>query len=560
MTRSPLFLAALASSAVPGLDPVTVEGVASEPGDLFEIAYVQDSQDRRWVVKAPCTQAAGAMLDDISPLSGLLGRRLEIAMPMVRGFAPVPEGRAAVYLRVPGRPLDLAGLEPGPLAAEVGRTLAHIHNVEHLLFEEAGRPAYDAEAHRRRRLSELDRAAATGHVPTGLLTRWEHALEDVSMWRFAPTSVHGTFTGANVLASFDDDDDSSTGHIRGVLAWEESRIGDPADDFAELASVAPPGTVDAVLEAYAASRIERPDVHLVRRARLAAEMAPLRRLLHALASGQLEVVERTAEELRDLDARVEADDRRHAREDAERSERTRRAQDRSSGLDPDDPEQPQRPATGDRPEYEWDATQPHVPFPMLGETQAISMHPLLEGTQAYAVSPPVAFEADEADGVAVDATPAAEQQVQAAGWSTPSEAIEHTPAVEVPGREGVKADDEDAADAVRGAEDVLRVETGRQQPGHAEPVADFRPAPVRSAGNVRGVETQLLQPRQAEPVEDSQPVPVVAPDSDASPFEIDEVEALPEETSGVLDLHEGASDFIPVTGHDHPGHARPGDR
>jgi hypothetical protein len=101
VTRSPLFLAALASSAVPGLDPVTVEGVPSEPGDLFEIAYVQDGQDRRWVVKAPCTPAAGAMLDDISSLSGLLGRRLDVAMPMVRGFAPVPEGRAAVYLRVP---------------------------------------------------------------------------------------------------------------------------------------------------------------------------------------------------------------------------------------------------------------------------------------------------------------------------------------------------------------------------------------------------------------------------------------------------------------------------
>ena len=33
MTRSPLFLAALASSAVPGLDPVRVQGVATRPGE-----------------------------------------------------------------------------------------------------------------------------------------------------------------------------------------------------------------------------------------------------------------------------------------------------------------------------------------------------------------------------------------------------------------------------------------------------------------------------------------------------------------------------------------------
>jgi hypothetical protein len=48
----------------------------------------------------------------------------------------------------------------------------------------------------------------------------------------------------------------------------------------------------------------------------------------------------------------------------------------------------------------------------------------------------------------------------------------------------------------------------------------------------------------------------VAVDSDASPFEIDEVEALPEQADGVLDLHEGASDFIPVTGHGHQHHDR----
>ena len=493
MTRSPLFLAALASSAVPGLDPVTVEGVPSRPGDLFEIAYVQDSQDRRWVVKAPCTSAAGAMLDDISALSGLLGRRLDVAMPMVRGLAQVPEGRAAVYLRVPGRPLDFAGLRPGALTAEVGRTLAHIHNVEHLLYEEAGRPSYDAEAHRRRQLSELDRAAATGHVPTGLLTRWEHALEDVSLWRFAPSAVHGTFTGENVLASFDDDD-ASSGHVRGVLAWEASRVGDPADDFAELASLAPAETLDAVLEAYAESRIERPDVHLVRRARLAAEMAPLRTLLHALASGQLDVVERTADELRALEGRVEDDDRRHAEEDAERSERTRQARRRAAALDPDDPELPEPP------EPEWDATQPHVPFPMLGETQAISMTPLLDDPQpatdratAPTTDPPV----PSVSSALPEHSPPTDSTRTQATWA-------HT----------VRADD--AAPAADGASETNR------------------------------------SPSHEEAVEEPQPVPVMAADADPSTFEIDEVEALPEDADGVLDLHEGASDFVPVE--HRPGH------
>lgn len=499
MTRSPLFLAALASSAVPGLDPVAVEGVPSRPGDLFEIAYVEDSQDRRWVVKAPCTAAAGAMLDDITALSGLLGRRLDVAMPMVRGHAPVPEGRASVYLRVPGRPLDFAGLAPGNLAAEVARTLAHIHNVEHLLFEEAGRPTYDAEAHRHRRLSELDRAAATGHVPTGLLTRWEHALEDVSLWRFAPSAVHGTFTGANVLASFDDEDDSSSGRVRGVLAWEESRIGDPADDFAELASVAPPETLDAVLEAYAQSRVERPDAHLVRRARLAAEMTPLRTLLHALASGQLDVVERTAGELRALDARVEEDDRRHAHEDAKRSERTRLAREQSAQvLEPDDPE---------RPEPEWDATQPHVPFPMLGETQAMAMAPPLTDDRPQ-----------QSARQATSAAPDHPYAVPPTGATTASGARGADAAPD----EGVEG--ETAARAAAGGDDGESGPHPSDAPSTVEPVAPG-------------------------------PVPLVASEGAGSAFEIDEVEALPDDVEGVLDLHEGASDFVPVAPQHHDRHA-----
>jgi aminoglycoside phosphotransferase (APT) family kinase protein len=477
MTRSPLFLAALASTAVPGLDPASAEAVAARPGDLFEVAYVQDTQDRRWVVKAPCTPAAGAMLDDITALCSLLGRRLDVAVPMFRGHAPVPEGRAVVYLRVPGRPLDFSALDAGPLAAEVGRTLAHIHNIEHLLFEEAGRPTYDAEAHRHRRLSDLDRAASTGHVPTGLLTRWERLLEDVSLWRFAPVAVHGAFAGDNVLAAFDDEDDASSGHVRGVLAWELSRIGDPADDFAELVSRAPPEALDAVLEAYATSRVERPDANLVRRARLAAEMAPLSTLLHALASGQLPLVERTAGELREQDARVDEGDRRHAEEDAARSERTRLAKERAlaaASRNPDDPEA----ALPDP-----NATQPHPPFPMLGETQYIDMAPLLTDDEPQASDLPAepAAQADPAE-------PAAQGEP------------EERPSASAPAQEA------------------------------SEETRPLTRAP--RLGLVRG---------------DAAPLPFVSAGADdGAAFEIDDVEALPESVDAVLDLHEGASDFVPV--------------
>ena len=136
-------------------------------------------------------------------------------------------------------------------------------------------------------------------------------------------------------------------------------------------------------------------------------------------------------------------------------------------LDPDDPE---------RPEPAWDATQPHVPFPMLGETQAISMTHLLDEPEGSAAAP-------------------AEAQTDA-------------------------------------------------------PTPRSRASPSDHGEN----QTHGERPQLVEAIEDSQPVPVVATDADASPFEIDEVEALPDDADGVLDLHEGASDFVPVTSADHPHH------
>ncbi|AXG14018.1 phosphotransferase [Intrasporangium calvum] len=352
MTRSPLVLAALASAAVPGLDPVSVEGVPTSAGGSFDIAFVTDQQERRWVIKAPVTHGAGAELEAVATLGPLLARRLELAMPLVRGSVTVPEGRAIVYLRLPGRPLDFRVLPPGGLASALGRALGHLHNIETAVFDEAGRPSYDAEAHRRRQLSELDRAAATGHVPTNLLTRWEQRLEDISLWRFAPTAVHGSFVGDNVLASFEDEDDGESGEVRGVLGWEESRVGDPADDFADLVRLASAAAVDDVLRAYAQSRVERPDGNLLARAHLAAEMTPMRTLLRALVGGAREVVDQAAASLRELDEQITVADEQRV-------------------LEAEMTSQPWSPAASPVPERDWDATQPHRMFPDQSATQAI---------------------------------------------------------------------------------------------------------------------------------------------------------------------------------------------
>ena len=304
MTRTPLALAALASAAVPGLDPATVEGVVHLPGHQYEVAFIQDTQHRRWVVRAPMTAAAAAQSEVTVSLLGLLSRRLPFSVPTPKGFVTLKEGgRAAVYPYMAGRPLDFAHLPSGPgIAAELGRALAALHNVDRALFDEAGLPTYDADTYRTRRLSDLDRAAATGHVPTGLLARWERSLEDVSLWRFAPTPTHGDLTGDEVLAVFDDDNDAATGRIRGLTGWEDAKVADPADDFAALVTQASHTAFDSVLEAYAHARVDRPDKHLERRARLAGELKLVSELLTAVGSKDQSGIEAYAARLRQLDA------------------------------------------------------------------------------------------------------------------------------------------------------------------------------------------------------------------------------------------------------------------
>ena len=177
------------------------------------------------------TAAAGAQMDAAASLLGMLSRRLPFSVPTPRGFVALQEGgRASVYTYMVGRPLDFGHLPAGPgIAAELGRALAALHNVDRALFDEAGLPSYDADTYRTRRLSDLDRAAATGHVPTGLLARWERSLEDVSLWRFAPTPTHGDLAGSHVLAGFDADTHAPREPGLGLAAEAAARAAPPPE-------------------------------------------------------------------------------------------------------------------------------------------------------------------------------------------------------------------------------------------------------------------------------------------------------------------------------------------
>lgn len=301
MLRRPLTLAALANAAVPGLQPVQVEGSRLPVGARYQQATVEDAAGGRWLVRSALTTPAGAALDSADAIAQLLTKRVPFALPALAGITDTRDGgTVAVYRELPGTPLSFRHLQArSALARSVGNALAQVHDLDPRLYDEAGLPSYDADAYRSRRLAELDRAATTGHVPTGLLARWERALEEVSLWRFATTPTHGPLHELD-LRCVDD-------AVASIDGWDEAAVGDPAGDFAVLFQQASPDALDTVVEAYAQSRRERPDTHLERRIRLAAELSQVTGLMEAAAADDDDLVDRRATALRRLDEQTQDD-------------------------------------------------------------------------------------------------------------------------------------------------------------------------------------------------------------------------------------------------------------
>ena len=279
--RKPIELAAVATAAVPGLTPTAVSSAPDDPAD-FDSALLLDSEGKRWRVRSPRHAEASARLETeflvLRAFAPGIRAELPFLMPTVAGSVRLGPLSTFVYSHLAGSTRSVEELTAGPdvLAREIGVALAAIHDLPRSLVSNADLPSYTPNEFRQRRLNELDQAATTGKIPPALLLRWEHALEDVSLWRFNPSVVHGDLHEDNLLVEGQ--------RVTAVTGWTDLRIGDPADDFAWLVASNEQDFVDAVLGAYTASRRDTPDTHLLRRAALSAEFALAQYLVKGIAS------------------------------------------------------------------------------------------------------------------------------------------------------------------------------------------------------------------------------------------------------------------------------------
>lgn len=280
--RTPLELAAVATAAVPGL---TLTATAFSPDDDadFDSALLLDSEGKRWRVRSPRHPEASARLETefmvLRAFAPAVRAELPFLMPTIAGTVRLGPLTTFVYAHLDGGVQSIEELSAGgdSLAREIGGALAAVHDLPLSLVNNADLPSYSANEFRQRKLNELDQAATTGKIPPALLRRWEHALEEVALWRFNPCVVHGDLHEDNLMVH--------DGKVSALTGWTDLRIGDPADDFAWLVASNENTFVQAVLDHYTQARRDTPDTHLLRRAALLAEFALAQYLVKAIAAG-----------------------------------------------------------------------------------------------------------------------------------------------------------------------------------------------------------------------------------------------------------------------------------
>ncbi|MFM7013440.1 MAG: phosphotransferase [Actinomycetota bacterium] len=288
MARSPLILAALAKDAVPQFDFAQVKNLDGGSTGAFDAALLTASNGEHFVVRMANSASAGTELEAeiraLKTLSPVIRLNLPFQVSSLVGDTQDSDGeRALVFSFVYGNQIEISSCQPeSELTLSLATALAAIHKLPLELIQSSGFPELDATSSLRLRVAELDRAAQTGKVPPVLLNRWEKALEDVSLFRYQTTVIHGSVNGHNVL--------ELDGKVSGVLNWNGLRIADPAEDLAWVVGGGVPELARSFMARYYESRSSA-DSNLWPRAILYSELELARWLLHGYSSGNQEIIE-----------------------------------------------------------------------------------------------------------------------------------------------------------------------------------------------------------------------------------------------------------------------------
>ncbi|WP_213813849.1 phosphotransferase [Glaciihabitans sp. dw_435] len=285
MARSHLTLAALSTAAVPGIDIVAATIFGTRAHNDFDSALLTDRAGHHWIIRMPLNARAeaeqAADLVAIRALSAGVRTRLPFAVSTYAGQAPVQGTRVVVYEFVYGTKVAL-GSVGAELGSSIGRAIAAIHTLPTSFVTDAGLPHLTPIESLRACITIIDRAAATALVPAALLARWEAATEESSLWQYSPTVINGSLSAESFL--------TGDNEVKGVLGWQELRVGDPARDMFWLLGARGEGVAEAAFDAYNHER-GGADRQVRQRAMLYAELEIAKWLLHGTDTKSTEIVD-----------------------------------------------------------------------------------------------------------------------------------------------------------------------------------------------------------------------------------------------------------------------------
>ena len=298
MGQPALILAALAADAAPGKNFTNFKSDSSNPA--VDQLLLWDRSGDSYVLKAPANPTGerelALELEGIRTISEAAD--LPFETPKVVGSSRDLEGNKAVLLSLlGGQKPDLSRYTPGKFSESFAKAMSAVHSLSPALVRDAGLPEYQPTDLVHQRVSEVDRIAATGRVAPQLLSRWEQALEDVAMFRFHPTVIHGAISEESLVVSGQE--------IIGISSWNAIAIADPAEDFRWLAGGALQSTFEDALLHYRAN-LPVADENLALRATLYAELELGNWLVYCLETGDEVEIARAEDLLNELRDQLDA--------------------------------------------------------------------------------------------------------------------------------------------------------------------------------------------------------------------------------------------------------------
>ena len=294
-----MILAALAADAAPGKKFTNYRNDNSNPH--LEQLQLWDQQGESFILKIPADSIGERELAlELEGLRAISMARssLPFDIPALIGQTRDLDGAKAVLLSLlGGESPDLARYVPGKFSQSMASTLAAIHTIDPSFVKDAGLPEFQSSDLVHQRVAEVDAIAATGRVAPQLLSRWEHALEDIALFRFHPVVTHGAVNQDSLVVKNQE--------VVGVGSWSSLSISDPAEDLRWLAGGALATTFEDTVLHYRAN-LPSADENLPLRAQLYAELELGNWLVYCLESEEESEVAKAEDLLNELRDQLDA--------------------------------------------------------------------------------------------------------------------------------------------------------------------------------------------------------------------------------------------------------------